>query len=125
MILLSQWAILGVKLEYGPNQEGNNTLITVNGAQEVLFCSTDRKNDEFNIIPGSWFLPNGSKNLISSATTNTQSLHIALGNQTVGLNLSHELPSGIYHCEMMDRDNVTHHLYAGIYPENEGICSTC
>ena len=91
----------------------------MNGTQEVLFCSTDRKNVEFN-IPGSWFLPNGSK--ISSATTNTQSLHTAVGNQTVGLNLSHDLPTGIYHCEMMDRDNVTHHLYAGIYPEDEGMC---
>ena len=114
------WPVLGVKLEYGPNQESNNTLITVNGTQEekkVIFCSTDTKNDDLN-IPGSWFLPNGSK-----ATTNTQSLHTALGNQTVGLNITNsaELPSGIYHCEMMDRENVTHHLYAGIYPEDEGI----
>ena len=96
----------------------------MNGAQEdekVLFCSTDRENDELN-IPGSWFLPNGSK--ISSVSTNTQSLHIALGNQTVGLNITNsaELPRGIYHCEMMDRENVTHHLYAGIYPEDEGTC---
>ena len=93
----------------------------MNGAQEVLFCSTDRKNVEFN-NPGSWFLPNGSKP--SSSTANTQSLHIALGNQTVGLNImnSAELPRGIYHCEMMDRENVTYHLYAGIYPEDEGVC---
>ena len=88
-------------------------------ASQVLFCSTDRENcciDEFN-IPGCWFLPNGTK-----ISTNTQSLRIAMGSQTVGLNItdSAELPSGIYHCEMMDRDNVTHHLYAGIYPENEG-----
>ena len=86
----------------------------------MLFCSTDRENcciDKFN-IPGSWFLPNGSK---MSTNYNTQSIHIALGNQTVGLNISPELPSGIYHCEMMDRDNVTHHLYAGIYPEGEGM----
>ena len=88
------------------------------GTNAALFCSTDRENcciDEFN-IPGSWFLPNGSK-----ISTNIQSLHTALGNQTVGLNISPDLPSGIYHCEMMDRDNVTHHLYAGIYHENEGI----
>ena len=98
----------------------------MNGTQveeRVLFCSTDREkiNDEFNNIPGSWFLPKGTK--ISSSTSNTQSLHITLGNQTVGLNImnSAELPVGIYHCEMMDRDNVTHHLYAGIYHENEGI----
>ena len=95
--------------------------MTANGTQEedkVLSCSTDREScciDEFN-IPGSWFLPNGSK-----LSTNTQSLHITLGNQTVGLNVSPDLPSGIYHCEMMDRDNVTHHLYAGIYHDDEGI----
>ena len=105
-------------MEYGPYQESNNTLITVNGAQEdekVLFCSTDRENNELN-ISGSWFLPNGSK--IPSSISNT-----ALGNQTVGLNITNsaDLPTGIYHCEMMDRNNNTHHLYAGIYPENEGI----
>ena len=82
----------------------------------MLFCSTDRENcciDELN-IPGSWFLPNGTK-------MSTTSLHIVLGNQTVGLNISPELPSGIYHCEMMDRHNITHHLYTGIYPDNGGI----
>ena len=84
----------------------------------MLFCSTDRENDEFN-IPGSWFLPNESR-----ISTNAQFLHnniIALGSQTVGLNVSPDLPSGIYHCEMMDRDNITHHLYAGIYREGEGM----
>ena len=51
-----------------------------------------------------------------------QLVYITLGNQTVGLNTSNglELPTGIYHCEMMDKKNVTHYLYAGIYPENEG-----
>ena len=86
----------------------------IQGNNAALFCSTDRENcciDEFN-IPGSWFLPNGSK-----ISTNTQPLHIVLGSQTVGLNItdSAELPSGIYHCEMMDRENITHHLYAGIF----------
>jgi hypothetical protein len=82
----------------------------------TLFCSTDRMDcctDEFSIArSGNWFLPNGSK--IASIT----------GNQTIGLDLTNsiDLPSGIYHCEMMDRENVTHHLYAGIYPENEGVC---
>ena len=118
--------LLGVQLEYGPNQESNNTLIIVNGTQvgeKVLFCSTDREYNELNYnIPGSWFLPNGSK--ISSTTTNTLSLHVALGNQTVGLNITNstDLPSGIYHCEMMDRENVTHHLYVGIYHEDKGAC---
>ena len=120
------WAILGVRLEHGSSQESNNTLITVNDIQEseekALFCSTDRQNccnDELD-LPGSWFLPNGSD---ISSTTNAQPLHIILGNQTMGLNvrLSPELPSGIYHCEMMDRENITHHLYAGIYPEDEGM----
>ena len=41
----------------------------------------------------------------------------------MGLNITNspELPIGIYHCEMMDRKNVTHYLYAGIYLENEGM----
>ena len=96
----------------------------MNGTQEeekVLFCSTDKEkfNDEFS-IPGSWFLPNETK--ISTKSNTHQSPHIMLGSETVGLNITDnaELPTGIYHCEMMDRDNVTHHLYAGIYHENEG-----
>ena len=98
----------------------------MSGTQEdemVLFCSTDRENcctDEFS-ISGKWFLPNGSNVTLE---TNIQSLSITLGNQTVGLNITNstELLSGIYHCEMMDRDNNTHHLYAGIYPDDEGTC---
>ena len=80
--------------------------------EKVLSCSTDREKN----IPGSWFLPNGTK---------VPDTYIALGNQTVGLNITNiaDLPSGIYHCEMMDRENVTHHLYAGIYPEDEGRCA--
>ena len=92
----------------------------MNGTQEdnaALFCSTDRKNcciDELN-ISGRWLLPNGTK------IPNT---HInSVGNQAVGLSIMNmaDLSSGIYHCEMMDREDVTHHLYAGIYPEGEGM----
>ena len=91
--------------------------------ETALLCSTDREDcctDEPSIA-GKWFLPNGTK---VSSTTDTQSLHITFGNQTVGLNVTNspELPIGIYHCEMMDRENITHYLYAGIYPENEGMC---
>ena len=106
------------------NVTSNNTLITVDNIRVTLFCSTDREdccNDEFSIA-GNWFLLNGSK---VPSTMNTQALHITLGNQTVGLNIknSPELPTRIYHCEMMDRKNVTHYLYAGIYLEKEGMTS--
>ena len=94
--------------------------------REALICSTDSvdcctDHDEYSIA-GNWFLPNGSK---IPPTTSTQSLHITLGNQTVGLNVNNSLQAltGIYHCEMMDKKNITHYLYAGIYPENEGMCN--
>lgn len=85
-------------------------------------CLTDWKdccNNESG-IHGNWFLPNGSKVLaIRSAP-----FYVTWGNQTVGLNHapngSLELSPGIYHCEMVDKNNVTHYLYAGIYPESEG-----
>ena len=57
---------------------------------------------------------------------NTQALHmhITLGSQTVGLNIMNSpelhVPTGVYHCEMMDKQSVTHYLYVGIYLENEG-----
>ena len=84
-----------------------------------LICSTDREDcctdsniDEY------WFLPSGSK----VQSTNRQSLYMSLGNQTVGLTATNnlEIPSGIYHCEMMDEKNVIHYLYAGIYHTDEG-----
>ena len=31
------------------------------------------------------------------------------------------VPTGVYHCEMMDKQSVTHYLYVGIYLENGGI----
>ena len=86
---------------------------------ETTLCSTDRVDyctDEFSIVrSGYWFLPNGSE-IVS-----------IIGNQSIGLNLTNntDLPRGIYHCEMMDRDNITHHLYAGIYPKDEGILYAC
>ena len=106
-------------------------LITLNSTEDEgalnLVCTTDRADcctDEFNIA-GNWFLPNGSK--ISPTIINNQFLSIIWGNQTVGLNFTNnpELPSGIYHCEMMDRENTTHHLYAGIYSEGEGTYASC
>ena len=115
--------ISGVKLEiqHGTNVTSNNTLITVDNIGVTLFCSTDREDccsNEFSIA-GNWFLPNGSQILL----INTQSLHITLGNQIVGLNITNipDLPTGIYYCEMMNKKNVTHYLYAGIYPEDEGM----
>ena len=119
--------ILGVKLEHGPNQETNNTLITMDSIGEgesTLFCSTDREHcctDSLSTDEG-WFLPNGSK----VSVDDTQSPFMTLGNQTVGLafNASDdiELPTGIYHCEMRDKENVSfiQYLYVGIYPKNEG-----
>ena len=121
--------ILGVQLEHGPNQESNNTLITVEdiGEEEMaLFCSTGRKDCCVNEsdIHGNWFLPNGSK-VLAITNTHFEASYVTWGNQTVGLNRvinnnSHELPSGVYHCEMMDKNSITYHLYVGIYHENEG-----
>ena len=93
--------------------------------ESALFCSTDREHcciDNISIAE-SWFLPNGSK----VPTDDTQSLFMTLGNQTVGLNVMNtnsdlELSTGIYHCEMRDKENLSfiHYLYVGIYPKNEG-----
>ena len=112
----------GVKLERDNNETSNNTLFTVVDTGVALSCSTDREDCcTDDSIAGNWFLPNGSN--IITLGTNIQSLSIALGNQTLGLNITNSanFHTGIYHCEMMDRENVTHRLYAGIYPEGEGM----
>ena len=98
----------------------------VGEGEGALFCSTDRKDccDNESDIHGNWFLPNGSK-VLATNNTHFEAAYVTWGNQTVGLNRvnsndSLELPSGVYHCEMMDKNNITHHLYVGIYHENEG-----
>ena len=120
----------GVRLEQGPNELRNNTLFTVDDIGEVegaLVCSTDKKDccDNESDIHGNWFLPNGSK-VLATNNTHFEAAYVTWGNQTVGLNHVNNsnslelLPRGVYHCEMMDKNNTTHHLYVGIYHENEG-----
>ena len=99
--------------------------------ESALFCSTDRSDccDNESDIHGNWFLPNGSK-ILATNNTHFDAVYVIRGNQTVGLNRdrvnnnnvnnSLELSTGVYHCEMMDKNNITHHLYVGIYHENEG-----
>ena len=111
--------IIGVSLEHGAKQQSNNTLIildtNIGDDERMLFCSTDIEDCCTNelISFGEWFRPNGSE---------VGSPNVTSGNQTLGLSImiGSEMP-GIYHCEMMDLNNVTHYLYVGIYPENEGM----
>ena len=118
--------IIGFKIEFVHNVRSNNSLITMNHigeGEEALFCLTDQKDCCVNEsdIHGSWFLPNGSKIL----STSYAHFYVTHGNQTVGLNRAENsslmFPTGIYHCEMINKNNDTQYLYAGIYPENEGI----
>ena len=52
-------------------------------------------------------------------------MHITLRSQTMELSIMNSpelhVPTGVYHCEMMDKQSVTHYLYVGIYLENGGI----
>ena len=93
-------------------------------AERALLCSTDRKGNEFS-DHRNWFPPNGSR--IVSTANDSQTFYVSLEFQAIGLNRGvnnsnmDELPTGVYHCEIMDNKNVTHSLFLGIYPENEGI----
>ena len=125
--LIPDPTIAGVILEFDQNKENNNTLVTIDriGEEEAsLLCLTDWKDCCVNKsdLYGSWFLPNGSK--VPVLTTSHEQFYVTRGNQTVGLNRAQnsslKLSPGIYHCEMVDKNNFTHYLYAGIYPENEG-----
>ena len=111
----------------GPNELSNNSLLSLDNlgeADRALVCSTYR-NDNGSIIindHGNWFLPNGSR--IGSTANDFQTLHVNnLEYQAIELNRVHNstLPTGVYHCEMMDKENTIHSLFVGIYPENEGI----
>jgi hypothetical protein len=116
----------GVRLEQGPIELSNNSLVlldNVGEAERALVCSTDRKDNESN-DHGNWFLPNGSR--IDSTANDFQTLYVSiLEYQAIGLNRVNnskieEIQTGVYRCEMMDRENIIHSLFVGIYPENEG-----
>ena len=115
-------------LEYGPERLNNNSLITLNDLGEgnsALFCATDRGEccTAESDYDGNWFVPSGSK-IEQQFANSTQELYVSRADQTVGLNYvnvsDYDVPSGIYHCEIADNNNVTNHLYVGIYPQNEG-----
>ena len=63
---------------------------------------------------------------MNSTVNDSQALYVSnLGYQAIGLNRVNsnidELQTGVYHCEMMDKKDVTWSLFVGIYQENEGI----
>ena len=92
-----------------------------------LICATGRKTcctDE--LYPdGNWYMPNGSQ--IMPQVNGSRVFYVSRRNQTVELNYvdanDQEVPTGIYHCEIADENNVINYLYVGIYPQNEGL--TC
>ena len=70
-------------------------------------------------------MPNGAV-IPSTADRQQAPLQITRGNQTLELSFSNipnslSVSAGVYHCELRDEDSNIHHLYVGIYPQNEGI----
>lgn len=111
-------------LEFGQGRFENNSLITLDVIGEsthALFCATDKKPC-CNETDGNWYLPDGT--LLPSETNTSQYLYVTReGDPTVGLNHMQngtQPSAGIYLCELMDRKNITNHLYIGIYPQNGG-----
>ena len=115
-------------LEHCGRELGNNTLISSTSIEEwPLVCSTDRREccSGEHVPAGNWYMPNGSIITQSTSSTNEHSLfQVTRVNQTVGLSLinpnSTALPVGIYHCELMDKNNSIHHLYVGVYQLDDG-----
>ena len=101
----------------------NNSLVTLNDLGEALFCATDSRTccTAESEQDGNWYTPSGS-NIDQLIDNRTQGFYVSRNNQTVGLNYVNvsDIPSGIYHCEIADANNITNHLYVGIYPQEEG-----
>ena len=94
---------------------------------EALICATDKETCctvEFDAV-GNWYMPNGSQ--IMQQVNDSRVFYVSRGNQTVELNYvgasDREVPTGIYHCEIADKNNVINYLYIGIYPQNKGSTS--
>ena len=104
----------------------NNSIVTLSDIgedSEALFCATDSRTccTTESEDDGNWYSPNGSK--IGPQTLNSsQALYTSWNNHTIGLNYVDvsDIASGIYHCEIADDNNITNHLYVGIYPQEEG-----
>lgn len=109
-------------MELGPYQVKNNSLVSLSqiGAGDMaLFCATDRSMcTSDSDCDGEWYMPSGT----AVNTNNSEAFYTSRGDQTVGLNYitGGDPPTGIYHCEVMDRNGVTNYIYVGIYPQDEG-----
>lgn len=65
---------------------------------------------------GNWIFPNQT----NVTSMSTEPIHQLYRNSTILLQRQREsqLESGIFHCDIMDRNGEDHHLYVGIYQEN-------
>ena len=118
----------------------NNSLVALEEIGEsdndALLCMTDRtaccrppytdSGDLGNAI-GNWFFPNETR--VPSMTINSTSklqwdFYRTRGQSVVRLHHRRGRVTGIYHCEIPDKMNVTQNLYVGVYTNHTGECMT-
>ena len=108
------------------SQEGqlipNNSVLSLNSFCNgtSLFCVTNRPFCCDTNRLGSWYPPD-YPDPVDNVSNTSSALDQAWGDdQSVRLFGVDSVESGLYRCEVPDRDNVTQILYVGIYSNEEG-----
>ena len=105
----------------------NNSYVSLEelgeGLINSLLCVTDKDISTSGHREGEWYFPNGTQVPIQGAGLNfyrnrhTQIVHLHQRYATANL-------FGMFRCEVSNRDQVLHVLYAGIFPSGGGTYTT-
>ena len=89
----------------------------------ALLCLTDEqdccslKEGQGDLRIGEWYFPNGMTVDRMGDVYRRRSRSVVLLNRRNNATLS----SGIYHCEIPDKQEILQHIYIGIYPNGSGM----
>ena len=89
----------------------------------ALLCLTDKqdcctlKEVQGDLRIGEWYFPNGMTVDSAGDVYRRRSHSVVLLNRRNNA----ILPSGIYHCEISDKQERFQHIYIGIYPNGSGM----
>ena len=95
------------------------------GDTAALLCLTDQemccRSSDGNGFLGEWYFPNGI--VVLDGMESNNSIFRNRGASRVRLNRRYntQSPTGVYRCEVPDRDGTNQSIYVGVYQQSSGI----
>ena len=114
--------LIVVYLNLGTNNLTNNSVVVITDIETRaigLICTTTFRPCCKDGQHGEWYYPNGSMVPGSSAGEDFYRSRSTDGEVRLNRRNSAMSPTGIFHCELPDSDNVTQALYVGVYADSD------